>query len=214
MILEAQIRKPKNTQSLRSEGILPAVIYGAGIESTSISIVGKDFLKALTNEEGTATTELSLDGKTYHVLIHEVSNDPVSGRIIHVDFLAIDMNIKATVDIDIVFEGVAPITKNGQGKLIKVTHALTIEGLPVNLPREIAVDVSGMDTLDSVFIAKDIVLPTGCTLIVGEDEDIVIASIATVTDIADDEETMSTEDALASIEVSGKKPAAETEDEK
>ncbi len=69
MILEAKIRKPKNTHLLREEGILPAVIYGAGVESTPIAIKGTDFISAITKDTDSATMEISIDGTVHHVLL-------------------------------------------------------------------------------------------------------------------------------------------------
>lgn len=170
--------KTDHLGSLRTNGMIPAVVYGARVENTSISVSSIDFIKAFKEAGESSTIMLDLAGKKIDVLIHDVHVDPVKGFPIHVDFLAIDINKPVIVKVPLEFTGVAPAEKAGLGTLSKVIHEIEIEALPKNLPHTILVDISSLETLENQIHAKDIALPTGVTLITDENE--VVALVAVV----------------------------------
>jgi len=170
---------------IRSNGMIPAVIYGAQVENQPISVLSSNFLKILKIVGETSTLVIEIEGATekekptkVDVLIHEVQVDPVKGFPVHVDFLAIDMNKPVEVTIPIEFIGLAKAEKDGLGTLVKVLHELDIEALPKDLPHNIEVDVSGLATLEDKIHVKDIKLPKGVTLITDGEE--VVALVAAV----------------------------------
>jgi len=170
---------------IRNNGMIPAVVYGAQVENTLISVLSTSFIKMLKIAGETSTIVLEIAGvsdkeKTtkVDVLIHEVQVDPVKGQPIHIDFLAVDMNKPVEVTIPLEFIGLAKAEKDGLGTLVKVLHEVDIEALPKDLPHNILVDVTGIATLDDVIHAKDIKLPKGVTLVTDGDD--VVALVATV----------------------------------
>lgn len=194
---------------IRTNGMIPAVLYGARVENTSLSVPRVEFEKIFKIAGESNTISLKIEEKTVDVLIHDVQVDPIRGFPIHVDFLAIDMNKSITVTVPLSFIGVAPAEKNGLGTLVKVAHEIEIEALPKDLPHDIEVDISTLETLENQIHAKDLKLPTGVTLVTDEDE--VIALVATVA-----EEKEETPVDLSSIEVEkkGKKEEEPTEETK
>ena len=145
--------------NLRKGGEIPAVFYGAGKASTSVSISIIDFKKIWREAGESSTIKISLDGKDVDVLIHEVQVHPVTEEPIHVDFLVVDMNKKIKVNVALEFVGVSNAVKNGLGNLVKVLHEVEVEALPKDLPHSLEVDISKLETaLDQVFVS-DIVLP-------------------------------------------------------
>jgi len=171
---------------IRSNGMVPGVVYGAQVENQLISVLSVDFEKILktAGESSTIVLELENDktSKTatqkIDVLIHDVQVDPVKGFPIHIDFLAIDMNKTIEVNIPIEFTGIAGAEKNGLGVLVKVLHEVEIEALPKDLPHNIIIDLSKLIALDDQIHIKDIVLPKGVTMKTNMDE--VIALIAPI----------------------------------
>lgn len=157
--------KADKLESIRSNGMIPAVVYGARVENTSISVSSIDFIKAFKEAGESSTIALDLEGKKIDVLIHDVHVDPVKGFPIHADFLAIDMNKPVEVQVPLEFTGVAPAEKSGLGSLMKVIHEVHIEALPKDLPHNIIVDISSLETLQHQIHVKDIVLPKGVTMI-------------------------------------------------
>jgi large subunit ribosomal protein L25 len=175
--------KADKLASVRSNGMIPAVVYGARVENTSISVPSIAFEKVLkiAGESSTIVLEITGDGKEakvqkVDVLIHDVQVDPVKGFPIHVDFLAIDMNKAIQVTIPLEFTGIAQAEKDSLGVLVKVLHEVEIEALPKDLPHAIVIDVTQLATLGSQIHARDLAIPTGVTLITHGEE--VVALIA------------------------------------
>lgn len=173
----AKTREPKaDLEVLRGAGDIPAVYYGAGVNSTSISIPKTAFQK-IWREAGESTPiELVVDGKKVNVLIHEVALHAVSNEPTHVDFKVVDMNKKVSVFVPLEFTGVAPAVKNGLGTLVKVMHEIEIEALPKDLPHSVVVDISALVDLESQLSVSDIALPNGVTAITKGTE--IVVSIA------------------------------------
>ncbi len=168
--------KADNLDKVRTNGMVPAVVYGARVENTSISVPSIDFDKVFKEAGESSTIMLALDGKNIDVLIHDVQVDPVKSHVIHVDFLAIDMNKPVHVTVSLEFTGVAPAEKQGLGSLMKVLHEVEIKALPKDLPHAIPVDISVLETLENQIHVRDIILPNGVEMLTHIDE--VVALVA------------------------------------
>lgn len=177
LTLKAKIRDVnENLEEMRKIGELPAVFYGSGKTTTSISVSKIDFKKVWEKAGESSTVKVSTSDGDVDVLIHEVQTDPVTSEPIHVDFLVIDMNKKIKVEVALEFTGISEAVKSGLGILVKVLHEVEIEALPKDLPHNLVVDISKLATLDSQVLVSDIALPAGVTMITkGSD---VVASIA------------------------------------
>lgn len=187
--------------SLRKGGEIPAVFYGAGKDTTSISVPMVEFKKVWRNAgESSAIKVEMLDGNI-NVLIHEVQVDPVTGEPIHVDLLAIDMKKKIRVNVPLVFEGISDAVKSGIGNLVKVMHEFEIEALPNDLPHDLVVDISKLKTLDDQVFVSDVRLPAGVTVI--NDGAEVVASI--VEQVEEKEEAVPVDLSAIEVEKKGKK---------
>ncbi len=184
---------------LRKSGVIPAVFYGVGEETTSISVPTIEFKKVWRDAGESSAVKVNVEGKDIDVLIHEVQVDPVTDEPIHVDFLAIDMKKKIKVKVEVVFEGISGAVKSGIGNLVKVLHEIEIEALPAGLPHNLVADISKLEGLDSSILVSDIKLPTGVVAITdGVD---IVASI--VAQVEEKEEEVAPVD-LSAIEVEKK----------
>jgi len=198
--------KADKLKTVRSNGMVPAVVYGARVENTLISVPSILFTKILkvAGESSTIVLEIAGDKETdkptkVDVLIHDLQVDPLKGFPVHVDFLAIDMNKAIEVSIPLEFVGLAKAEKDGLGALVKALHEIEIEALPKDLPHSITVDVTGLATLEDQIHAKDLILPKGVTLITDGDE-----VVALVTAAKEEVEEVAAPVDLASIEVEKK----------
>lgn len=162
--------------TLRAQELVPAVYYGKGKDAVSISVPLKEFTKVFKEAGETTTVSLQIGGEKINTMIHDIQRDPLSGAPMHVDFLVIDMNKEIEVPVPIEFTGLAEAEKNGLGTLVKVLHEVHVKALPANLPHSFTVDVTGLATLDDQIHVKDIALPTGVTLVTGEDEVIALVT--------------------------------------
>jgi len=177
LALTAKIRDIKeNLDKLRKAGELPAVFYGMGNESTSISISKIEFKKIWRKAGESSTVKITTPKGVYDALIHDVQVNPVTDEPIHVDFLVIDMNKAIKVEVPLEFTGVSEIVKNGLGTLVKVLHEVEVEALPKDLPHNFVIDISSLVGLDSQILVSDIILSKGVKMITKVEE--VVASIA------------------------------------
>ncbi len=163
---------------LKAKGEIPAVFYGSKTKSaTSISVALNEFKKVWRDAGESSAIKLSMGvGQDLDVLIHEVQTNPVTGEPIHVDFLVLDMNKAIQISVPLEFIGVSQAVKSSLGSLVKVMHEIEIEALPKDLPQSIAVDISKLETTESVILVSDLVAPKGVTF-VSKPED-VVASIS------------------------------------
>ena len=200
--------------AIRSNGMVPAVVYGARVENTMISVPSIDFDKILKIAGESSTIVLEIAGTSekekpikIDVLIHDMQKDPIRGFPTHIDFLAIDMNKSIEVSIPIEFTGIAPAEKESLGVLVKTLHEIEVEALPKDLPHNVVVDLSVLIALDDQIHVKDIVLPKGVTMITDANE--VVALIAAIKEEVAEEAPVD----LASIEVEKKGKKEETPEE-
>jgi len=184
---------------LRKSGKIPAVFYGAGEKSTSVTLSNSEFKKIWRDAGESSAIKISTPSGDVNALIHEVQVDPVTDEPIHVDFLVIDMKKKIRVKVPLVFEGISNAVKSGIGNLVKVLHEVEIEALPSDLPHNLSVDISKLETLDNNVIVSDIKLPAGIVLITNGGD--VVASV--VAQVEEKEEVVVAPD-LSAIEVEKK----------
>jgi large subunit ribosomal protein L25 len=168
----------KNPKTLRSEGFMPAVVYGRKTESTPITVDRKTFAK-LFHEAGESTviTLTGLEGAK-QALIHDVEFDAVSGAPTHADFYAIEKGQTVTVSVPLEFEGVSPAVKDLGGILTKVMHELEIEVEATELPQAIHIDISVLKSLEDQIKVSDLRLPPSAKLSVDADEVVAMISVA------------------------------------
>lgn len=145
---------------IRSEGKVPGVIYGKGLdEPANISIDTKELMDMLRSHPH-AVVEVEVPGAGKHpVMMTDVQRDSISQQVIHIDFHRINMNEKVTTHARLDITGTSPGEKEG-GMLQLVLHDLEIECYPKDIPDSIAIDVSGLEMGEHLMIS-DLVLPPG-----------------------------------------------------
>ncbi|MEK7106314.1 MAG: 50S ribosomal protein L25 [Patescibacteria group bacterium] len=193
-----------NLDKLRKEGETPAVLYGMGKDTTSISVSTVPFKKVWREAGESSPVKITTDGGDVDVLIHEVQVDPITDEPIHVDFLAIDMKKKVQVSIPIEFVGVSPAVKSGVGNLVKVLHELEVEALPSDLPHNLEADLSKLATDQDQIFVSDIKLPAGVVAVTDPEE--IVASI--VLQVEEKEEEAPIDLSAIEVEKKGKKEEA------
>lgn len=161
----------KHLNPLRREGILPAVLYGPGVESMPLTVAKRDFEKVLREAGETSLVALKVaGGKSYNVLIHDVAKDPLTLEPIHADFYAVKMDRPIEAKVPLAFIGDSPAVENEGGILVRVLHELEVKALPKDLPHEIAVDAARLGKIGDKIHVRDLVLPAGVTALAPADE--------------------------------------------
>lgn len=192
----------ENVIKLRTQGMIPAVVYGAGRETMSISVPFREFTKVRKEAGESGVVSLELPNGMVSVLIHEVTDDPVKSVPEHVDFLAVDVSKPLQVHVPIEFVGVSPAVKGGVGTLVKILHEIEVKGLSKDLPHSIEADISTLDALESHITIADLKLPNGVEALAKSTD--MVALIAAVKEEVEEAPTAIDFDSIE-VEKKGKK---------
>ncbi|OGH89993.1 MAG: hypothetical protein A2469_03235 [Candidatus Magasanikbacteria bacterium RIFOXYC2_FULL_40_16] len=174
--IEIKTRK-ENATDTRTQGLIPGVLYGPEIESTSFSVNGLVFGKLYEEAGESNLIDLAIDGKKpVKVLIQDIQRDPVKNSITHIDLLQINMNkeMHATIPINFVGESVA--VKEMGGTLNTSLEEVEVKCLPKDLVGSIEVNLSVLATFDDAVYVKDLVLPPG--IVVTDSPNTAIATVS------------------------------------
>lgn len=135
----------KKVAALRKVGLVPAVVYGAGVEPISVQ-VAENILQKVRAQVGThAPVHLTIGSKKKIAMIKDVTIDPVKGRALHVSFHAVKASdpVNAEVPIHLVGEGESEAEKAGL-IILQVLDKIEVRALPMDLPDAVEVDISGL----------------------------------------------------------------------
>lgn len=188
--LQARAREGRgknNARRLRASGFIPAVLYGKSNEAgggTTLAVPDKTVDYTLTHLGDNALYDISVGADTSTARVVDVQRDPVSGRLVHVDFIPVNMTQRIEVTVPLRVEGEAPGVEQDGGVLQQVAYEFQVESLPGNIPQEIIVNVSNLQMGDNLSLG-DITLPEGVSL-VSEGEEIAVTVVAP-TEITDEE---------------------------
>ncbi len=144
---------------LRVSGNTPAVLYGEKKEPVSLQLETTPFLKSLYQiSRKNAVVTLAINGdETRHVMMKEIQTDPVTDSLIHADFLEINLDTPRCFKVSIELVGTAKGLDLG-GVILVRSSTVTVEGLPLDVPDAVKVDVTALNIGDSVKFS-DISLP-------------------------------------------------------
>lgn len=143
--IEGQLRTEtgkKATRQLRSQGLVPGVIYGGSGEVNFHAPVLA--FKTLVYTPEFQLAEIKVDGKTYRCIMKDKQFDKVSDALAHVDFLELVEGKKVIATIPIKFTGTSKGVKDG-GKLITKIKTLKVKSLPKDLKENIEVDLTNLE---------------------------------------------------------------------
>jgi large subunit ribosomal protein L25 len=190
----------KRLEALREKEIIPAVVYGSGHKPVSVQVNYEEFRKIFEQSGESTLVKLKVQmpndkEEIKNVLINEIAKDPMSGKFIHVDFYQVRMDQIIKAEVPLIFAGEAPAVKNLEGVLIKNMNHVEVEALPKDLPHEIKIDISVLDSFDKNIRIKDLVLPTGVKIDL-DPEEVIVSVIPPRTE----EEIKSTDEVKETVE--------------
>lgn len=196
----------KNSASVRDQGKIPGVLYGKEREPVSIAIDRNGFAAVFEQAGESTLIDLSVDDQPpVKVLIYDFQRDPHGQDVTHVDFYQVKMDEKITAEVEFVFEGTAPIEKEQGGIIVKAMGGIEVECLPADLPHEITVDLSGLQTFDDVIRVQDLPTFEGVEYQANPER-----TVVTVSEPRSEEELKALEEEVVEdvegVEVSGEKP--------
>jgi large subunit ribosomal protein L25 len=146
-VLQAQPRTPGNkneARRVRAGGKIPAILYGAGKDSLSVTLDPRHVSRILNSQSGHNTIfDLALDGgERTKAMIVDWQFEPIKGALMHIDLKRIAMDQKLRVAVPIILKGESAGVKQQGGILEQILREVEIECLPGDIPAAIEADVS------------------------------------------------------------------------
>jgi large subunit ribosomal protein L25 len=186
VVLQASERKGKGTNDarrLRVDGFTPAVLYGDE-GSTSLAVPIKIVDYTLTHYGDNALYDLDFGEGVQTARVVDAQRNPVTGRLVHVDFAPVDMTERIEVTVPLTVVGEARGVEEDEGVLTQVAYEVQVESLPGNIPQEIEVNVTELGMNENLTLG-DITMPEGVVLISDPEE---TAATVTPPDVITDED--------------------------
>jgi large subunit ribosomal protein L25 len=195
---------------LRREGKVPAVVYGLGADTVSVTVPSRELQHILAGESGANTLiTLDVDGESVLTLARQIHRHPTRGELVHVDFIRIRRDVAVSAEIPVHLLGEATGVRDG-GLLEQLLFQLTVEAMPGNIPVSIEIDVSELAIGDQLRVG-DIPLPAGVET--QAEADFVVAQVAAPRVVTEAEEGEEGEAAEGEAAEGGEAPAADASDD-
>jgi large subunit ribosomal protein L25 len=170
-ILHAEPRSEKGkgpARRLRATGRVPATLYGAGVEPTSIHVSALDLLHVFHAMGGASVlVDLKLDGQEYLTIAREIQRDLIHNRFIHVDFMAVRRDEKITVNIELHEVGES-VGVHAGGVVEHHLREVEVECLPADVPERIEFDITSLQIGESLRVG-DLAPPAGVEFLTDPD---------------------------------------------
>jgi len=178
IVLQATNRKVigKKVKVIRREGVLPAIIYGQGIDPRPISMDMRESTRILSTVSSSTLVRVEVEGEDVTTLIRDRQKDPVTGALLHIDFLRVSLTetLRATVSLD--FSEEAPAVKNYGGILVTGQESLEIECLPQDLPDRIHVEMAALENIGDAIYVRDLTVPPNIDVLTSIEEMVILVT--------------------------------------
>jgi large subunit ribosomal protein L25 len=176
--VETRQVKGKKVAQLRRGGILPANLYGHGLESVAVQAPSEDIEKTLKAASANEVLDLKIAGEkdARPVVIQRIQRHPLNSGLLHLDFYQVSLRQKMRADVPLVIVGQSEAIETFNGVLVQAIESVHVEALPLDLPSRIEVDISPLSELEMSIHVRDLPVPANVTLLT--DEEVVVAKVA------------------------------------
>ena len=179
LALEKREETGKKLKNLRAKGMIPSVVYGG----KAPVLLASEYVateKVLEKAGYHSPIDLDMAGKKHLAIVKNVAIDPVSRKILNVEFQAISARevVEATTPIVIVNFEASEASKTYHFAINQAMEEIDVKAKPADLPKELEIDASNMKDVDDKITIADIVLPSGVEFADKElDHEQVVASL-------------------------------------
>ena len=190
----------KRVARLRRQGVLPANIFGRGLESVAVQI-DERAVRDLLHSHGLNTLislEIAGENSPRPVVVRDVGRHPVTRVPLHLDFYQVDLERTITGSVPIQIVGESPAVRDLGGLLLVGADSVQIEALPADMPNNVAVSIEGLVELDDEITVGDVDLPDTITVL--SDPDQMLARITRPRGLSAEDEEAEGEEARAADE--------------
>lgn len=174
--LKAEARKDNDVaKNIRAEDRVPCVLYGNEQENTNITCDYSELYRVYSKAGESVIVDLDIDGKKVPALFNEVQFTPVTDRILHVDFYAVNMKKEIEANVPVEFTGESEAVKGLGAVFVTVSDTLTVKCLPTDLPQHLEVSIEGLNEFGDSVLVSDITVPSGVVIV--EEPDTMLATV-------------------------------------
>ena len=157
----------KKVSGLRNDGLTPIHMYGPEIESSPLQCDSKILDRVITDAGTNIPVTVNVDGGEQDNLcfIREVQYHPVTNKVLHVDFMKVQVgkSVRAQVPISVI--GTSPAVRTMGGTLLQPLLTLTVEALPLEIPKMITLQAELLVDFETNFYVSDIEVDEGVNVI-------------------------------------------------
>jgi large subunit ribosomal protein L25 len=158
-----RIAGSRSSTRLRTDGLVPAVVYGLGRDAIAVSVPWPDLRRALTTEAGlNALITLDVDGQKDLAIIKDLQRHPVRRNVLHIDFLRVDPDALVAVEVPLILVGEAKLVEARKGIVDQPLKTLTVKAKPADIPSQIEIDITNLD-IGVAITVETLTMPAGVT---------------------------------------------------
>jgi large subunit ribosomal protein L25 len=206
----------KQVRRLRAEGWVPAVLYGAAVESRPLQIPTVE-AESIVRRVGTSqliTLHIAGDKKPVQALVRDLQRDTIRRDLLHLDLYQVEMTQVITVEVPLVLVGESPVVEQGEGILLQGTQTVEIECLPGDLVDAIEVDLSGLVEADQQITVADLAIPSSIRVLSDPEEMVVrISRLEEIPEVEVEEEIEAVAEGEPEVVARGRVVEEELEEE-
>jgi large subunit ribosomal protein L25 len=205
----------KKVAQLRRAGVLPANVFGKGLESVALQIDLEQLQTTLKTMTANEVLDLKIAGEraARPVIISKLQRHPFNGSWLHADFYQVSLREKMKANVPITVTGQSEAIDTYNGVMMMGIETIEVEALPLDLPTHFEVDITPLKNLEDALHVGSISVPENITVLT--DPEVVVVKIASPRLAVEGEEAP---EAVAvgeepAAEAEGEEPAAENESE-
>lgn len=174
----------KQVKKLRRDGIIPAHVFGNKIATSHISVKEAEFSKIYSTAGETGLIDLKVgQGGVKPVMVRDAQYDPVTEKLLHIDFYQVNLSekVKVYVPIELVGEEVESVHL-GEAVVLQILNEIEMEALPADLIDKIEVDITPLKNINDAITAHDLNYDRSKLTILADPEEVVVKLAPAITE--------------------------------
>jgi len=179
--LKRTVSGSRPARRMRRDGQIPAVVYGAGIETEEIAVETRALHAVINTDAGlNALINVEIEGGSETLAVaREVQRDPVRGDIVHLDFIKVSLDIAIDAEVGLEFTGTPRGVIEEGGFVEMIENAVMLSALPTAIPTSIEIDISELGIGDSLKV-EDLPVLEGVTYVTESDRPLVTVLLPSI----------------------------------
>lgn len=171
--IQAHNRHEKKAKETRRQRLIPAIVYGHGIQPLKIGVSSKEFMKIFHRASTSHVIILETEDKHFPALVHNIQRNPLTREILHIDFYHVVKGDKVSAEVPLLVRGISPGVKDYGCTLVTHIREIEVQALPEELPSSIEIDISHLSKAGDEITVKNLPISKGVNFLTPKDVAIV-----------------------------------------